>query len=192
MSPTAAGARGVQLLEGEAAGPMYGAVGQGQSPTVEQPVMVNGYGRPLDQDMMPGAAVVREAKDPWFREAGSGRPRTWCVNGSGRPRTCSLDGSWRPRTWSIGGSWWPRTSSGCGAGKPTARNLAALSYPDSAETWAPGMRDLVQATGSRAHDPSSSSWRKCRDAVRGCLFARCRAGTNTGPGHYSALDDEND
>ena len=64
MSPTAAGARGVQLLEGEAAGPMYGAVGQGQSPTEKQPVLVNGYGRPLDQDMMPGAAVVQGSQGP--------------------------------------------------------------------------------------------------------------------------------
>ena len=113
MSPTAAGARGVQLLEGEAAGPMYGAVGQGQSPTVEQPVMVNGYARPLDQDDAwsssgSGKPKTRSSngsgKPRTRNDGGSGRPRTWCVNGSGRPRTCSFDGSWRPRTWSIGGS----------------------------------------------------------------------------------------
>ena len=149
MSATAAGARGVQLLEGEAAGPMYGAVGQEQPPAEEQPVLVNGYGRPLEQDMTPGAAVVQ----------GSQGPGAAVVQESQGPGVAMGQEGQGPGTLMGHGGQGPGTLVGYGSQEqalgvaPEGRQrefvaaMAAVSHPDSAEPWAPAMGDLVQATG---------------------------------------------
>ena len=171
MSPTAAGARGVQLLEGEAAGPMYGAVGQEQPPAEEQPVLVNGYGRPLEQDMTPGAAVVQGSQGPGAAVAqesqgpgvamgqeGQG-PGTWMGQEGQGPGTLMGHGGQGAGTLMGHGGQGPGTLVGYGSQEqalgvaPEGRQrefvaaMAAVSHPDLAEPWAPAMGDLVQATG---------------------------------------------